>query len=356
MGCITDSEKFTPVVAASTSSSNFAAESRDLALFENQVAAEEFQCCVCHKVPSPIDAMDHECCPVIFCSECYANLLHRNTTDCPFCRKPLADQVRQVENKNKKMFCMMARLKVFCDCRGEQQQQGCLWKGEWADLKTHLTASCQFVQVDCPLHCDAKIQRQFVSDHVHRCPMRLLVCHHCKEDVHAKDMEKHLNFECSKCPTTGIQCPVLGCTSKLPRCNLERHLQENLASHFIGPAVALKEEVTCLKTENMELRDSVASLQATVGRLLDQMNNFTQEISLLRSQLSTLSNDSTALQNRVQRAEGQISGMSNSMSTTCLQIGNYMIRNEVPDALVFRRCNETGDQRIALWANRYKDY
>ena len=65
----------------------------------------------------------------------------------------------------------------------------------------------------------------------HYCPMKLLTCNECKENVLRKDMEKHTS---EICPETRCKCPFhkYGCSKMVKRGDLPSHLTKNKVDHL----------------------------------------------------------------------------------------------------------------------------
>ena len=76
------------------------------------------------------------------------------------------------------------------------------------------------------------VQRKNMESHqLNQCPMKVLSCKECKENVMRKDMKKHITDICSgricKCPFSKY-----GCNERVKRKDLNTHLAKNEIKHL----------------------------------------------------------------------------------------------------------------------------
>eukprot|EP01083_Nonionella_stella_P213616 770316_1 len=163
----------------------------------------------------------------------------------------------------------------------------CEWKGCYSELIKHKTACplqevcCKFCDlsllqfelkehhVECqrfPMRCTlckkSGILRKNMKSHVARlCPMTVISCTECKEEIHRKNKKSHQKKECSE---SLIECAFrnFGCMEKVKRKDEKKHI-ENAAfthNHLIQVAnnqTKLVNTVNALKKENKRLMQRV---------------------------------------------------------------------------------------------------
>eukprot|EP01084_Bolivina_argentea_P198880 340420_1 len=161
----------------------------------------------------------------------------------------------------------------------------CEWKGLYSELNNHIK-QCPLQSIACeycshsmlkrelethydtcakfPIQCikckQTEICRNEMTFHISRnCPMTLINCDQCKQEVKRKDKKLHLQ---NKCPESLIECPfhTFGCMEKLKRKNEKNHI-ENAAfthSHLIKVAnhqVKLEKTVNALNMRIIALEN-----------------------------------------------------------------------------------------------------
>jgi hypothetical protein len=149
---------------------------------------EELVCGICSNVVrQPPNLV---VCPHLFCRSCLTKAM-RNHSACPMCRTSLNQSV------NALAICAYAssqviRLPILCPTTAassvEEQKDGspsiaCTWRSCIGTDERNLLAhqnECAFVEVVCPLGCDAHIPRKNIESHTtHECSMRLVICRIC---------------------------------------------------------------------------------------------------------------------------------------------------------------------------------
>ena len=208
----------------------------------------EFICDLCSYVTR--DPTLTSCCGEHFCEACIATVLTEKKP-CPYCG--VAEfTVLLDKNYQRKVLA----LRVHCtmkDC-------GCQWTGKLEQLDTHLnveTGDCEYVDIECPEKCGQQIQKCQLDTHVaNECPKRDFNCKYCgfkatyevvcgqhmqvcesyplscpngpKCDVGVLErfsLEEHLKV----CRVQVVECDFsyAGCNKKLPRQDMEKHVEES---------------------------------------------------------------------------------------------------------------------------------
>ena len=141
------------------------------------------------------------------------------------------------------------------------------------------SGDCMYVDIECPSHCDQKVRKKDVSDHISwQCPLRDYTCPHCNLKASFKLIsEEHWGV----CPYYPIPCPNrcgvtyereaeedhmkmcnkkelvccfshVGCQGKFLREGEEKHMEVNAREHLsLMAAAMLKMEK---RTEEQEVR------------------------------------------------------------------------------------------------------
>ena len=132
-----------------------------------------------------------------------------------------------------------------------------MWEGEINNFTKHVDDDCQFVDMDCPSGCDAKLKRQCVQDHlVNDCPCH---CRYCDASGHRDWIASRHKENCDmypvQCPNrcelgvtriVGVDehrkvCPLeivhceyhdVGCEIKLVRKDLDIHTKDKATDHL----------------------------------------------------------------------------------------------------------------------------
>ena len=194
-----------------------------------------------------------------------ARRLKRMKKRCPLCKTPL----KFVEDKYFQRVVLGS--KIYCS----KKEAGCTWVGELRDLKLHLNLGCEdyleqqgrcgFVEFQCPYKCGDSIQRHKLENHkTSECLKRPFSCPHCtyagtyesitgehwsvckklpiqcpnecsSNTIERRVLKRHLNTDC---PQQEVECEFSysGCTSRVKRCKLTEHNNENLQQHLLSLA------------------------------------------------------------------------------------------------------------------------
>ena len=243
------------------------------------------ECPVCLQIiQEPYQA---DCCGYAFCRECIGRF-KKDSKCCPCCK---AEQFNTFEDKRLKRT--LYAFKVYCT----NKRQGCQWEGELSQLDNHLNSTpshekqqegCQFTLIKC-IHGSGLFQRSDIQFHQdYHCPKRPYSCKYCKDYVSIfEDITTNHWLECGyypvrcvnrcgkiiqrqelhdhiskDCPLTVLDCEFghVGCEAKLPRKDMEAHLEDNVVKHMSLQAANYKQVIDQLCRENKELKEEVGRL------------------------------------------------------------------------------------------------
>ena len=198
----------------------------------------------------------------MFCKGCLNEYFKdRTNTRCPSCRQGGLSTSTMKASKFADRIIRNARVK----CELEYQQDNdnnhrCEWTGELSALSNHINHECSLFHMECE-HCHTKMKRYEMKEHdkvcpevpmqcelgcstvelvkrkrmkyhiTKECPMTLLSCSECKENVIRKDMMDHKQ---KLCPDILIHCPFkeYGCNITFKRKALQSHLTESEGQHL----------------------------------------------------------------------------------------------------------------------------
>lgn len=188
-----------------------------------------------------------------------AQKLKRTKKRCPLCKQYPLKFV-----KDKYFLRTILAMKVYCS----KKDSGCTWIGEVRDLKSHLSidcvddgGKCGYVEIPCPYGCGDHVQRNILQSHMSNdCLKRPFSCPHCQcmgkyESITRDHWTKCNKFplqcpnECSSdtiqryllkrhlsedCPLQEVECEFdyVGCKSRVKRCKLNEHMDENQQFHL----------------------------------------------------------------------------------------------------------------------------
>ena len=193
------------------------------------------------------------CCGEQFCHTCIAPIL-QDKKPCPSCKEDTFTIF-----KNKRDHRRILALCVHCTIK----DRGCQWTGKVEQLDTHLdvkSGDCQYVDVECREKCGQQVQKHQLATHIaNDCPKRDFTCMHCgfkatyevvSEQhwpecqnypvpcpnrcqigaVERNTLEDHLKM----CSLQVVDCDFsyAGCNKKLPRQDMEKHVEENTQKHL----------------------------------------------------------------------------------------------------------------------------
>ena len=192
------------------------------------------------------------CCGAHFCEKCITPY-HRDNQPCPICNEASFKMMLDKRDQKK-----ILTLELYCPMKS----RGCEWTGQLEQLEGHMdvqSGDCLYVDIECPSHCDQKVQKRNVQNHLSQeCPLREYTCPHCNFKASYKVVsEDHLEV-CSYLP---VQCPNrcgvtcerqdlkdhmkicnkeeleccfshTGCQGRFLREDKERHMEENTKKHL----------------------------------------------------------------------------------------------------------------------------
>ena len=185
--------------------------------------------------------------------------LQQDGKPCPMCQHPNLTTVPDKYFQRK-----VNETKIRCS----NKHLGCSWVGELGKVDKHLNVNtmegeCQYVVVSCPKNCGGQFQRNILDGHLKiECPKRRVRCKFCtfraaydtvvnehlpqcpkfpepcpnrceQGKVERCNLERHLATEC---PLELVACEFshAGCTEKVPRKDLARHMEEGVQKHLLS--------------------------------------------------------------------------------------------------------------------------
>ena len=184
--------------------------------------------------------------------------LQREGKPCPMCKEP------NFTTQTDKYFKRVVNgLKVRCPHKGS----GCEWMGDLGSLDQHAN-SCPKRPWQCQ-YCDFTTTYDVGgNEHLPQCPKFPEPCpNRCEAGtVERCDLERHLATEC---PLQLVACEFshTGCTEKVPRKDLARHMEENMQKHLLNMSL-LNLSLTRELHEKMGEKDrQIAELQLQLKQL-----------------------------------------------------------------------------------------
>ena len=177
---------------------------------------------------------------------------------CPMCKEP------NFTTQTDKYFKRVVNgLKLRCPHKGS----GCEWIGDLGNLNQH-TNLCPKRPWQCQ-YCDFTASYDVgANEHLPQCPKFPEPCpNRCEAGtVERCDLEKHLATEC---PLQLVACEFshVGCTEKVPRKDLARHMEESTQKHLLTMSL-LNLSLTRELHEKMDEKDrQIAELQLQLKQL-----------------------------------------------------------------------------------------
>ena len=213
------------------------------------------------------------------------------------------------------------------------RSKGCEWIGDLGEVEVHLNLSpiaryqsngCQFVDIQCA-YCSAKRPRHEIPEHLTECPKRPFSCEYCQkynsyyddvcnchwtvcdyypilcpngcsEAIPRGSIEEHIEKDC---PLTITECEfkAYGCKEKLPRIEMQTHMQYSAAAHESLQMIARVAKL--LKTQEK-------SVQEVNRELLEMYKKLEKEETVLKRKVSTISNEVSALHKAVEKQDDHL--------------------------------------------------
>jgi len=197
--------------------------------------------------------------------------------------------------------------KQFVYCKNKHKD--CKWEGKLSDLNSHKLNECQKQLVCCQwIGCDVLVNREDQVEHQNSCEYRIVNCsecnieiaklnlighydvcpnykldcpNHCDLKIMRKDLKEHLEVECDNMI---VECPYVigGCNEKLFKKDLANHLNTEFNLHnyltlqkLLQTKREIKEEFDnnqkIFKTWNEKINEWKSSIE-----LLNNCNTFTK--------------------------------------------------------------------------------
>ncbi|XP_031551072.1 TNF receptor-associated factor family protein DDB_G0277243-like [Actinia tenebrosa] len=232
-----------------------------------------------------------------FCKECIDQRL-KESKKCPVDGRMIDNQTF---SRNFVLCGILGKLDVFCQRPDESKdekdvQQTCEWNGKLHSLAKH-RETCPFQQVQCPnVNCNSKLQRRELANHEKVCWFKKVLCEECQLGMVLHQVEKHKADDCpetlilcpnectdtqgmtvkikrsksqihltNNCKRTAIHCPFKdqGCSDKVERQHVEKHVQDNMAPHMM----LLARQCSLLTKENQVLYDELKITKRKINDL-----------------------------------------------------------------------------------------
>ncbi len=264
---------------------------------------DELMCSICMKVLNEPQMMN--CCEQKFCKKCITKWLTKNKT-CPHCRSTDFNYMLSKRQEDR-----ISKLLVYCG----NKAHGCKSTLEVSEYQHHLSVDnlqgCFFTKLPCPIQCGADLFRGDLDNHCRaKCPKRRVQCQYCKSEGEyqmitgghtdtcprypltcpqacgAEVLHKDVTAHPGVFPLEPVACPFsdIGCKVKVPRRDLDKHIQSSMFQHMTDMALshtATKTQLTDLKQEHEALKKDYTALkknhtalkEATGLLLLDRKSN-----------------------------------------------------------------------------------
>ena len=256
------------------------------------------------------------CCGESFCKDCISPYHHDNQL-CPYCKEANFNVMLDKRDQRK-----ILALELYCPMKS----RGCEWTGRLEQLEGHMdvqSGDCLYVDVECPSHCDQRVQKRNVQNHLSReCPLREYTCRHCNFKASYKVVsEDHLEV----CPYFPVQCPNrcgvtcerqdledhmkicdkeeleccfshAGCQGKFIREDEERHMEENTKKHLSLMATTMlkisKEMKKIIKEQEVKFQEKLQELEVKFqGKLQEQEVKFQEDLRGKEEEITTMKNE-----------------------------------------------------------------
>lgn len=258
-----------------------------------------YLCPICQLVLR--DPHQTKCCGSHACSLCLEGCRARGRNAAVLC--PVCGKAGLNSERDEYLAGKVAQLRIRC----VHNPRGCLWVGELNTLKLHVTRSCQYVELECPLKCGSRILRRSLPEHQGRtCPKRFYRCDFCLsfQGSYQQVMQEHqlscervpvacpnacspqlrvergeLSHHLSECPLETVECEFshAGCSARPQRRLLQEHLQQEQMKHLSLISAALVGTTLQLK-----------EMQQDLSQLSSALASRDTEVLLLRAELVAL--------------------------------------------------------------------
>ncbi len=243
---------------------------------------DELICFICMKVLNEPQMVN--CCEKRFCKDCLTEWMTNNKT-CPHCRSTEFTYMFSKRQEDR-----ISKLLVYC----ANKAHGCKSTLKVSEYQHHLSVDnaqgCFFTKLPCPIQCGADLFRGDLDNHCkEKCPKRRVQCQYCKSEGEyqmitgshtdtcpcyslacpqacgAEVLRNDLTAHQGVCPLEPVACPFsdIGCKVKVPRRDLDKHIQSSMLQHVTDMALshtATKTQLTALKQEHEALKEDYTSL------------------------------------------------------------------------------------------------
>ncbi len=237
----------------------------------------ELICFICMKVLNEPQMVN--CCEKRFCNDCLTEWMTNNKT-CPHCRSTEFTYMFSKRQEDR-----ISKLLVYC----ANKAHGCKSTLKVSEYQHHLSVDnpqgCLFTKLPCPIQCGVDLFRGDLDNHCkEKCPKRRVQCQYCKSEGEyqmitgshtdtcpcyplacpqacgAEVIRNDLTAHQGVCPLEPVACPFsdIGCKVKVPRRDLDKHIQSSMFQHVTDMALshtARKTQLTALKHEHEALKE-----------------------------------------------------------------------------------------------------
>ncbi|KAK3607255.1 hypothetical protein CHS0354_002228 [Potamilus streckersoni] len=187
-------------------------------------------CLLCHlpmRDPVKVTTCGHR-----FCDLCLQEYLSAGVFKCPEDDKPL-DYAKIYPDPDVQSEIMNSLI------RCKYYKEGCRWVDKLQNLQPHLDA-CRFDSIQCPNHCTACLSHLSLDDHLEfTCPRRIVICEFCNQEFPADQMELQ---HAGNCQYEIVWCENK-CGAKLERRFLDNHMRNECHKRTITCQYCLREFV-----------------------------------------------------------------------------------------------------------------
>ncbi|KAE8606314.1 hypothetical protein XENTR_v10010674 [Xenopus tropicalis] len=209
---------------------------------------------------------------------------------------------------------------VRCDFAGVECSQ-CQSSFPKYSLQKHKFEECPRRQIFCE-NCAVAMALEDKLNHDQTCPLAYVTCEYCQTNLIREQMPAHYSMDCTMAP---IPCMYyeFGCTEKMQRNDLARHLQEFTQAHMrmmaqtlrsfsssVTPTSHMPDISFCDPSQFEPAPPSVATVHSTHT---PSQNDCTQETRNLRETIEQL-------EGRLVRQDHQIRELIAKMETQCTYV------------------------------------
>ena len=122
----------------------------------------------------------------------------------------------------------ISSLTVYCT----HYKSGCEWKGSFNTVRDHLSENCPYEDVECENDgCTERLQRRYLTKHMdEECSMRIVECPCCGLGNFHLPYHKLVNTHYKECPEWPMRCPNRCAIEENPvltRSTLQGHLENS---------------------------------------------------------------------------------------------------------------------------------